>query len=79
MPGWSSLIVVTCLIGGAILISIGVLGEYIARIFESSKQRPIYLIASQITREQPEETGPVYGEEAVRNHLALLSGVHREE
>jgi dolichol-phosphate mannosyltransferase len=79
VPGWSSLIVVTCLIGGAILISIGVLGEYIARIFESSKQRPIYLIASQITREQPEETGPVYGEEAVRNHLALLSGVHREE
>jgi dolichol-phosphate mannosyltransferase len=47
VPGWSSMIVVTCLIGGAILISIGVLGEYVGRIFEASKQRPLYLIASQ--------------------------------
>jgi glycosyltransferase involved in cell wall biosynthesis len=52
VPGWTSMIVVTCLIGGAILISIGVLGEYTARIFESSKNRPIYVIASQIAREQ---------------------------
>jgi polyisoprenyl-phosphate glycosyltransferase len=48
VPGWSSLIVVTCLIGGSILISIGVLGEYVGRIFEASKDRPIYLIASRI-------------------------------
>lgn len=51
VPGWSSLIVVTCLIGGAILISIGVLGEYVGRIFEASKDRPIYLIASRIEPE----------------------------
>jgi dolichol-phosphate mannosyltransferase len=51
VPGWSSLIVVTCLIGGAILISIGVLGEYVGRIFEASKERPIYLIASRVEPE----------------------------
>jgi dolichol-phosphate mannosyltransferase len=56
VPGWSSLIVVTCLIGGAILISIGVLGEYIGRIFEAAKERPLYLIASQIDRSK---TDPV--------------------
>jgi len=48
VPGWSSLIVVTCLIGGAILISIGVLGEYVGRIFEAVKGRPLYVIASKI-------------------------------
>ena len=51
VPGWSSSIVVTCLIGGAILISIGVLGEYVGRIFEASKERPIYLIASRVEPE----------------------------
>jgi dolichol-phosphate mannosyltransferase len=50
VPGWSSLIVVTCLIGGATLISIGVLGEYVGRVFEAIKERPLYVIASKVTR-----------------------------
>lgn len=46
VPGWTSVIVVVCLIGGAILISIGVLGEYVGRIFEESKGRPLYIVAT---------------------------------
>jgi dolichol-phosphate mannosyltransferase len=46
VPGWTSMIVVVCLIGGAILISIGVLGEYVGRIFEESKGRPLYVVAT---------------------------------
>jgi dolichol-phosphate mannosyltransferase len=53
VPGWSSMIVVTCLIGGAILISIGVLGEYVGRIFEAVKERPLYVIASKIDHIEP--------------------------
>lgn len=49
VPGWTSLIVVICLIGGAILISIGVAGEYIARIFEEVKGRPLYIVSENIT------------------------------
>jgi len=45
-PGWTSMIAITCLIGGAILCSIGVLGEYIGRIFEESKGRPLYLVST---------------------------------
>ena len=48
VPGWTSLMVVLCLIGSAILISIGVLGEYIARIFEENKHRPLYVITEAI-------------------------------
>jgi polyisoprenyl-phosphate glycosyltransferase len=46
VPGWTSSIAITCLIGGAILMSIGVLGEYVGRIFEESKGRPLYLVSS---------------------------------
>jgi len=45
VPGWTSSIVVTCLIGGAIMMSLGILGEYVGRIFEEIKGRPLYLIA----------------------------------
>jgi len=48
VPGWTSLMVVLCLIGSAILVSIGVLGEYIARIFEENKRRPLYVITDAI-------------------------------
>jgi polyisoprenyl-phosphate glycosyltransferase len=44
-PGWASIIVVVCLVGGGILLSIGVLGEYIARIFEEVKGRPLYVVS----------------------------------
>jgi dolichol-phosphate mannosyltransferase len=44
-PGWISLMVVTSVIGSAILISIGILGEYLGRLYEQSKERPLYLVA----------------------------------
>jgi glycosyltransferase involved in cell wall biosynthesis len=43
--GWTSQMIVTCLVGGGILLSIGVLGEYIARIFEEVKGRPLYIVS----------------------------------
>jgi dolichol-phosphate mannosyltransferase len=55
VPGWTSMIVVTCLIGGAILISIGVLGEYVGRIFEESKARPLYIVATTTALRAPHE------------------------
>jgi len=78
VPGWSSMIVVTCLIGGSILISIGVLGEYIGRIFEASKDRPLYLIASKVARAEGIAPAPLYDQDAVPQQLAALSGVNRE-
>ena len=44
-PGWTSLLIVVCLIGAAILLSIGVVGEYVARIFEEVKGRPLYVVS----------------------------------
>ena len=58
VPGWASIIVVNCLIGGAILMSIGVLGEYIGRIFEESKDRPLYIVESAVNVAEIAEPDP---------------------
>jgi glycosyltransferase involved in cell wall biosynthesis len=47
VPGFASLIVSIAFFAGMQLISLGVLGEYIARIFDEVKGRPLYLIAER--------------------------------
>jgi hypothetical protein len=42
--GWPTLTVALMLFSGIQLLSIGILGEYIGRIFNEVKQRPLYLI-----------------------------------
>ena len=44
VPGYASLLVVVLFVGSVQLIGIGVLGEYIGRIYLESKQRPRYLV-----------------------------------
>ena len=45
VQGFTTLIVVTLFLGGVQLLSIGILGEYIGRIFNETKNRPTYLIS----------------------------------
>jgi len=44
LPGYSSMIVAILFLGGIQIMGIGVLGEYLGRIYFESKKRPIYLI-----------------------------------
>lgn len=48
VAGWSTLAASTFFIGGIQLMGIGVLGEYIARVFLEVKQRPLYIIGKKI-------------------------------
>ena len=43
-PGWASLIAVIVLLSGVQLVSIGMMGQYVSRIFEEGKRRPLYLV-----------------------------------
>lgn len=44
VPGWSSIMVLIGVVGGIQLMVIGVIGEYVAGIYDEVKQRPLYLV-----------------------------------
>jgi polyisoprenyl-phosphate glycosyltransferase len=44
-PGWTSLAVLVGIVGGIQLIVLGVIGEYIAHIFDEVKRRPLYVVS----------------------------------
>lgn len=48
VPGYTSLMVVMLVLGGLILISLGVIGEYLGRVFEETKNRPLYIVRRYI-------------------------------
>lgn len=47
LPGFASLMIVTLFFGGVQLLSIGLLGEYVGRIYREAKRRPLYLVAER--------------------------------
>jgi len=55
VPGWTSLIGINLLFNGIILILLGVIGEYIGRIYDETKNRPLYIVSEVITSKTLEE------------------------
>lgn len=51
VPGWSSIMVSIWFIGGLLLLSVGIVGEYIGKIYLETKQRPRYIIEDFINQE----------------------------
>ena len=48
LTGWPELIIAVLLLGGIQLITIGILGEYLGRVFEQGKERPLYIITDKV-------------------------------
>ncbi|MED4826655.1 glycosyltransferase family 2 protein [Bacillus atrophaeus] len=44
ITGWSSLIVIQVLFSGIVLLMLGMIGEYIGRIYDEAKDRPLYIV-----------------------------------
>jgi polyisoprenyl-phosphate glycosyltransferase len=57
VEGWTALMIAVLFIGGVQLISVGILGEYIGRIYNEIKRRPLYVVKEYIGFA---EKGPVF-------------------
>ena len=54
VAGWSSLMISIWFVGGLVMVSLGVVGEYVGRIYLESKGRPRYIIAETTDDGDPE-------------------------
>ncbi|HEY5189614.1 MAG TPA: glycosyltransferase family 2 protein [Solirubrobacteraceae bacterium] len=54
LPGFSALTIVVLLLGGIELIAIGIIGEYVGRIYDEVKGRPLYLVRARRNLPDPE-------------------------
>ena len=50
VPGWATLVTGMAFFSGVQLLSIGILGEYVGRIFDEVKQRPVYVVGTEAGR-----------------------------
>jgi dolichol-phosphate mannosyltransferase len=60
VPGWAAIVVAVLILGAVQLISLGILGEYVGRIYEEVKGRPLYVIRETIglSARGAENSGP---------------------
>lgn len=52
VSGWASSLFVTCFLGGIQLISLGVIGEYVRKIYMETKARPRFIISERTEDEK---------------------------
>ncbi len=52
-PGYTSIVVLLVLLSGFIIISLGVVGLYVGRIFDQVKGRPLFVVDEQIDGDAP--------------------------
>jgi glycosyltransferase involved in cell wall biosynthesis len=56
VPGWTTIMILVALGSSAQLLMTGVLGEYVGRIYEEVKRRPLYVVANEVN--PPDDTAP---------------------
>ena len=48
VPGWTTVVVLVSLLAAVQLIMIGILGEYVGRVYEQVKARPLYVVSDRV-------------------------------
>jgi len=55
VSGFATVILLLLIIGSLLMLSLGIIGEYLARIYEEVKRRPRYVVTSSIEPAEPIE------------------------
>ena len=55
VPGYTTTLIVTLMLGGITLLSLGIIGEYVGKIYMETKHRPRYIIDTFVWREDTRE------------------------
>lgn len=58
VPGWTLLFIAVLFLGGVQLLSLGVIGEYLGRVYWEVKRRPLYLVKERLGFAPPPEDRP---------------------
>jgi dolichol-phosphate mannosyltransferase len=53
VQGWATVVVLQTVLGGAILLCLGMVGEYVGRLYEEIKQRPLYIVRRRMNVAAP--------------------------
>lgn len=57
VPGYASIVALILLFGSVQLLAIGVIGEYLARMYEQGKQRPVYIVKKRLNQMREQNHG----------------------
>ena len=52
-PGWASVVLAVSFFSGVQLLTLGILGEYVGRLYVEAKQRPLYFVSEELRDTAP--------------------------
>ncbi len=78
LAGWSTVVVSVLVLGGVQLVMLGIIGEYLGRIYEEIKGRPQFIVEELIGFEEPDAPSAPRPSEAPRREFASLASSSRD-